>query len=575
MRSTTGNRKNRIRMKSPVGTFAPMLLALLAIVAIAGSGSAAPPHPDLVDRARSASTEDGATAIVLPDPDHMHQRGICTADDPYFTRYLASKQAGQRAAQAEGFKVLALLVDFSDNQAAVAPAFYDSLVFGSGTGTIADYLSEISYGQVDLITDDLPSTIGWTRAPQPYSYYVNGEQGMGGYPQNSQKLVEDLVDAVDGQVDFSNYDNDGDGYVDVLLVIHAGSGAELTGSPDDIWSHKWAIPSRQKDGVRVSSFTVQPEFWVSPGDMTIGVYAHELCHGFGLPDLYDTDYSSKGVGAWCLMSFGAWNGNRGDSPSHPSAWCRIAMGFASPQQVQQNVSQEAIVAVETQPDIYRLDLTATEYYLVENRQRTGYDAALPGDGLLIWHVDDAKGGNTTEWYPGQPASNHFLVALEQADNDFALEHNIGYGDGSDPFPGSTDNRTFDSASAPAATSYSSDSLFVGITNISSSATTMYADLRVDTSSIITGHDGEPKPPLPVSFELAQNYPNPFNPSTTIQFDLDESAEIKLTVYNSLGQKVRTLVEGTYPAGITDVVWDATDKDGQSVASGVYLYRMTV
>lgn len=81
--------------------------------------------------------------------------------------------------------------------------------------------------------------------------------------------------------------------------------------------------------------------------------------------------------------------------------------------------------------------------------------------------------------------------------------------------------------------------------------------------------------LPVAFELGQNYPNPFNPSTTIEYRMSETAVVTIKVYNALGQVVKTLVDGVVPAGVHQVVWDATDNAGASVATGVYLYRMDV
>jgi len=86
------------------------------------------------------------------------------------------------------------------------------------------------------------------------------------------------------------------------MIVHAGRGAEYTGSLNDMWSHKWSIIPRACDGVSVSDYTVMPEYWSSPGDMTIGVFCHELGHAFGLVDLYDTDNSSYGTGYWSLMS---------------------------------------------------------------------------------------------------------------------------------------------------------------------------------------------------------------------------------------------------------------------------------
>ena len=114
------------------------------------------------------------------------------------------------------------------------------------------------------------------------------------------------------------------------MIIHSGPGAEFTGNVNDIWSHKWGITPQSRDGVLISSYAIMPEYWSTPGDITIGVFAHELGHVFGLPDLYDRDGSSRGVGRWSLMATGAWNGSLGNSPAHLDAWCKVQLGFVTP-----------------------------------------------------------------------------------------------------------------------------------------------------------------------------------------------------------------------------------------------------
>ncbi|MCB1048942.1 MAG: T9SS type A sorting domain-containing protein, partial [Calditrichaeota bacterium] len=93
--------------------------------------------------------------------------------------------------------------------------------------------------------------------------------------------------------------------------------------------------------------------------------------------------------------------------------------------------------------------------------------------------------------------------------------------------------------------------------------------RVSLTGIDDGGEG-----LPTAFALEGNYPNPFNPSTTIRYALPEAARVTITLYNAAGQRVRTLVEGRQSAGFRQVVWDGRDERGESVSSGVYLYRMT-
>ncbi len=114
------------------------------------------------------------------------------------------------------YRALLILVKFSDHDSSVNASFFDGLAFGTSSNTLRNYYyslgnSNLMGGTLDIVTVNLPSTMGWVQAPQTYSYYVNGQNGFGIYPRNVQKLAEDAVEAVDGIVDFSNYDNDGDG----------------------------------------------------------------------------------------------------------------------------------------------------------------------------------------------------------------------------------------------------------------------------------------------------------------------------------------------------------------------------
>jgi immune inhibitor A len=127
-------------------------------------------------------------------------------------------------------------------------------------------------------------------------------------------MARDAVVVADPTVGFTPFDNNGDGFVDAFIVIHAGAGGEVTGNSDDIWSHKWTLDggARAVDQTKIFAYLTVPE------DCKIGVCAHELGHLlFGFPDLYNTDYSSEGIGNWCLMAGGSWGGG-GDTPVHPS-----------------------------------------------------------------------------------------------------------------------------------------------------------------------------------------------------------------------------------------------------------------
>ncbi|RKX23883.1 MAG: hypothetical protein DRP45_09440 [Candidatus Zixiibacteriota bacterium] len=560
-------------------------LLLFMVTMLAASTSVACAFHKNVERQRAAALAAGEELAELPNMEELHAMGISVPDGSFnLGEFISATRTAQAStgrtslapSAATPFKVLVLLVDFSDKPASVSSQFFDTLMFGSSSGSVRHYYDEVSYSQIDLVTVHAPSSVGWTRAPHTYTYYVDNQYGLyGTYPQNSQGLVSDLINAVDSQVDFSEYDNDSDGYVDALVVVHTGTGAEYSGQTTDMWSHKWSLwPARSKDGVNVYNYTVQPEYWSSPGDMTIGVYCHELGHVFGLPDLYDTDGSSNGIGAWGIMAYGSWNGTLGDSPAHPSAWSRIQLGFANYTNVTHNATQQAISSVNNNGPIYRLwssGAASDEHFLVENRQQTGYDSGLPGSGLLIWHIDDNKSGNTQEWYPGMAGANHYLVALEQADGLFQLEtttNNVG--GSSDPFPGSGSVTSFSSSSTPDSDAYTSGGTLVVVDNISTSAPTMHADLIVGIAADV---QDDSQGNLPGQFALGQNYPNPFNPTTNIEFSTDQPGDVKLEVYNIAGQRVNTLIDGYVESGSTTVVWNGTDESGAQVASGFYFYRL--
>jgi immune inhibitor A len=461
-----------------ISKFFPTILILLFLFhCLTGSAFSMPPHPRIL-----AIYQQLIEAYPHLSPTELNKRGINTpATYPDGTPVYPPHQGPSGSINA-----IALLVQFTDNPSSVGATFFDTLVFGNAPGTVRDYFSEISYGTLTIVTVNLPSAIGWQTAPQTYAYYVNGQNGFGSYPQNAQKLTEDAIALADSVVDFSNYDNDSDNYVDALFIIHAGQGAEWTGNVNHIWSHKWQTRTPQLvDGVYAYVYSMEPEYWSTPGDMTLGVYCHELGHVFGLPDWYDYGYDSRGVGRWCLMAGGSWNGTNGNSPAHVSAEGRWRLDFVSASVISSNTTGLAIPQVETNQSnsvFYVWDNGAAnnEYWLLENRQQVGYDSALPGNGLMIWHIDDNKNGNDRQCTNHQNCfcPLHYEVALEQADGDLDLEFNTNSGDTCDPFPGSTNNTTFNLSSTPNSGSYADCDSDVEVTNISSSGPTMTADVQV-------------------------------------------------------------------------------------------------
>lgn len=379
--------------------------------------------------------------------------------------------------------LLVILVDFSDhpwqNGTEGTPSRIDSVLFSEGyynpTGSMTDFFLENSYGTF-LVKGDL---YGWYQAPETYAWYENGDDGL----SRGRVLARHAVELAAPNVpDFGKYDSNLDGYCDGLIIIHSGPGAE-TGAYG-IWSHKSSIePPLVYQGVTLSAYTMNPEEYQG-GLSPIGVFCHEYGHFLGLPDLYDIDYlppSSRGLGNWALMASGSYNGSS-RTPAQLIAWCKSEVGFLNLIDITENTHQVAIPSVEDNPVAYRLSngvTTDSEFWVVENKQPYGYDAALPFWGLCIFHVD-----NNAPW----PNVNHlwYHVAMEQADGANAIALGGSRGDAGDPFPGASWARAFHDRTNPNTRTNDSGitsgaTTQIGVWNISNSDSIMYADFDIEWS----------------------------------------------------------------------------------------------
>jgi len=408
-------------------------------------------------------TNNDGTAIATTDG--TSGGPVATSIDPSVTP-VPTPAATSRPPVTGSRKAIVICVDFDETPHTKDISFFQDLLFGGifpanpivgMPTTMRDYYIFASGNQ--LTVDG--QVFGWYRMPHPESYYANGQSGMGGTSPNAKTLATDAINAaIAAGVDFSQFDIDNDGYIDGLIIVKAGTGAETLRNAASrqatIWSHKWSLPaSRQINGKTVFTYTMQPE------DGKLGVFCHEFGHFLGLPDLYDTTYRSRGVGMWCIMGAGSW-GNGGDNPVNMSAWCRAQLGWITPSPY----TAVTRTGVRFQPahagtDIIRVNLAAparpAEYFLLEYRQQAEIDVSLPSEGLVIWRIDDDA--------PNNDSPTHYKVVPVQADNNQDLENNRNGGDAGDVFPGSAANTAFTDTSSPAATSWENTPSGVSVTNI--------------------------------------------------------------------------------------------------------------
>ena len=334
-------------------------------------------------------------------------------------------------------RIKVLLVDFSDKPGVLPADHYESLLFSRKTyptGSMADYFEEVTLGKVKL----KGNIHGWLRMPQPYSYYTaNGSGTDSPYPNNAQKLAEDAVTAaLNSGVQFEpELDKLKQGIITALFIIHAGRGAEEIVGPssaDEIWSHKWALNNPIITGPNLLASI----YLAVPNDCKVGVCAHELGHlAFQWEDFYDPNYDQDGSewdgsGVWDLMAGGSWN-NGGITPAHPAGLHKSQHGWITVEQVTKTKSFTLKSYAAKYGKVIKLfspKYKPNQYILLENRTRKGFDFHLPGEGLLIWRVDESNEQTTAD----SPAL--FLI---QADGKHDLEKPDDWnsGDAGDPFPG--------------------------------------------------------------------------------------------------------------------------------------------
>lgn len=430
---------------------------------------------------------------------------------------------GPRSGPVVGTFEIPVLLGLFSNSGSTPPFSRDTIsdaYFDAPTGTITEYYDQVSRGMVTL----LGVTFDWAQTLRPDTAYTVGQSGLVGGSLGGGGAGNFIVDLLDQQpaTDWGRYDNDGpdglpnsgddDGYVDVLAVMHPTRGAECggPGNDDRIWSHRWSLSSattqpyttdtpRAGGGfIRINDYTIQPSISCSGGSLApIGIFTHELGHAFGLPDLYDTDSgngSSAGTGIWDLMGSGSWGCNNASAatPCHMGAWSKAALGWVDVVTLAPDTDHGTLLIepVQTSGAVYRVDATdgSGEYFLIENRQRAGYDQFLYSEGLLVWQIDPLE---VAALWPSNRvnAGEQLGVWLRQADGAGHLQGGAGRGDAGDPFPGQSGNRNFHAATTPSSNSWEGGITGFTLYDIEASGDDISAGLVTGLTSVTLSADG--------------------------------------------------------------------------------------
>ena len=379
---------------------------------------------------------------------------------------------------------LVILVSFA-NQGSVGTTEdqWSQDFFGAGS-SVAAYYQANSFGKFALVPAAESAgvanngVVGWLQLPYDHPNFGND------FGPSETKLGVDAVTAADPYVDYKSFDTNNDGALSVselhVTVIVAGYetsyGGELDVCGNSVWGHQGGLydSAPKLDGTTVSrgGGTMFGE-WMCQGSTppgqksTIGIMVHEMGHDIGFPDLYDTDLSSAGVGRWSAMSTGSWNrvdpAFSGTTPAGLDAFSKSYQGWVAPASIVGAVNGAPLPSAATSPTSYRLGANpddvdwkfevskgAGEYFLVENRQLVGWDAALPACGVIVYHVDES----VTFTNQANADEAHRLVDVVEADGTLAL-NTYGYGgSAADLFPGSSGHVDFTDATLPPATLYS-------------------------------------------------------------------------------------------------------------------------
>lgn len=329
------------------------------------------------------------------------------------------------------------------------------------TGSVRDYYYDNSNGLFDPPFDVVgPVKIDYS---QTYPRQTAG----------AQTVVTAALRAADDIVDYTKYDTDGDRRVDMVYFIFSGAGSNFSGNPSNlIWPHASTVMGLSLDGVTFGRYACSTELYGAPANKVIdgiGTICHEFSHVLGLPDLYDTDYDSSGgqsddPGQWTIMAGGSYL-NMARTPAGYGLYERYALGFTTPEVISEPGDYKLPpVNAGDKAAGFRINSTVDkEFFLLENRTKTGWDSYLPGDGMLVFRVDSTA---EARWEDNtintNPTRNYYelLRATPKRNSSGSIVEWEG-----DPFPGSGGVTELNNYTAPSMRSWTQASTPIVIKDI--------------------------------------------------------------------------------------------------------------
>ena len=369
--------------------------------------------------AQGRTVRKGADGFYRPVPEYQAQalrRQAATRRAQ--ARKRQSTRAGGHIALGQK-RFLVVLVQFPDRAFTTANAqtAFSNLMNQAGysangaTGSARDYYSQNSKGVFEPFFD----VYGPVTVSHEMAYYGGNDEN--GNDTRPEEAVYEACKLLDSGIDYSRYDNDGDGKVDLVFMYYAGYGEADYSDEDTIWPHQWELSNAGRsltlDGKRVDSYACSNELR-GYGDLegrmvAIGTACHEFGHAMGLPDFYDTDYDTNGIAGGLIgfstMDSGAYN-NDGATPPYFNIEERIILGWLDESALQEfpksgNYTLDAVYENKAYKTPTDLD---GEYFVYECRDDSGWDACLPAHGLLVYHVDKSSRKVRTQDYGQIPAA---------------------------------------------------------------------------------------------------------------------------------------------------------------------------